>query len=161
MDLGPGGGTAYPYGVPGLPTLRGRALALSTAQSDSLELVANNWPNLVVWLQKPLTLEAGQQLQVQSWADLEADPHVYSALGGAGAASCAPPPPTLIPPPQRVLTHPPSPLSSPPGWRYRVLTPSPAARRKRQRDGAEEEAEAGPWSEPLTLDSQDGAFHEI
>jgi hypothetical protein len=41
-----------------------------------------------------------------------------------------------------------------------VLTPSPAARRKRQRDGAEE-AEAGPWSEPLTLDSQDGAFHEI
>ena len=96
MDLGPGGGTAYPYGVPGLPTLRGRALALSTAQSDSLELVANNWPNLVVWLQQPLTLEAGQQLQVQSWADLEADPHVYSALGGlgAGAGSRAAPPPS-------------------------------------------------------------------
>jgi hypothetical protein len=82
MDLGPGGGTSYPYGVPGLPTLKARAKALSSAQSDSPEMVANNWPNIVVWLHRPLTLEAGQQLQVQSTADLEADPHVYSACGG-------------------------------------------------------------------------------
>ena len=87
MDLGPGGGTAYPYGVPGLPVLRSRALALSTAQSDRLELVANNWPNVVVWLPQPITLEAGQQLQVQSWADLEADPHVYCALLGEAPSS--------------------------------------------------------------------------
>jgi hypothetical protein len=79
MDPGPGGGTSYPYGVEGLPSLRSKTLALSTAQCDNLDLVANNWPNLVVWLPAPITLEPGQQLQVQSWADLEADPHVYSA----------------------------------------------------------------------------------
>jgi len=152
MDLGPGGGTAYPYGVPGLPTLRGRALALSTAQSDSLELVANNWPNLVVWLQQPLTLEAGQQLQVQSWADLEADPHVYSALSrSAFFFSCAVPHSLTL----TSLPH----TCALPGWRYRVLTLG----RKRQREeaGAGGEEERVPWSAPLTLDSRDGVFNEL
>ena len=157
MDLGPGGGTAYPYGVPGLPVLRSRALALSTAQSDRLELVANNWPNVVVWLPQPITLEAGQQLQVQSWADLEADPHVYCALLGEapssffflGASSTG----TLT------QTHFSSPRLRAAGWRYRVLTSG----RKRQREeaGAEGEEERVPWSAPLTLDSRDGVFNEL
>jgi hypothetical protein len=59
---------------------RGRALALSTAQSDSLEIVANNWPNIVLWLHQPLTLEAGQQR-----LDFRLDPKLLETPQALGA----------------------------------------------------------------------------
>jgi hypothetical protein len=78
-DPGPGGGTGFPYHAPGLPALQPRTLAFSSSQADTPELVANNWPNLVLWLPAPLQLEQGQALEVQSLADLSVDPHIYSA----------------------------------------------------------------------------------
>ena len=80
-DPGPGGGTGFPYHAPGLPALRARTLAFSSSQADTPDLVANNWPNLVLWLHEPLELQRGQALEVQSLADLSVDPHIYSAWG--------------------------------------------------------------------------------
>lgn len=78
-DPGPGGGTGFPYHAPGLPPLRPRTLAFSSSQADTPDLVANNWPNLVLLLEEPVVLEKGQAMEVQSLADLSVDPHIYSA----------------------------------------------------------------------------------
>ena len=75
-DPGSGGGTQYPYSTD-LPPLRPNTHAFSSVQSDPPDNVAVNWPNLVLMLPELVTLEVGDIFEVQSWADLSGDPHIY------------------------------------------------------------------------------------
>jgi hypothetical protein len=70
-----GGGTNYPYGVEDLPVLPITTLSFSAATTDNV--VATNWPVLVVLLERELRLAPGSQLQVESSANLGMAPHIY------------------------------------------------------------------------------------
>ena len=74
LDEGLGG---YPYGARCLPPLPPRTQAFSSALLDG-EVVASNWPNLVLLLREPLVLARGDEVDVESATDLRAQPHTYS-----------------------------------------------------------------------------------
>ena len=68
-------GTAFPYGVEGLPRLPPATLSFSAASTDVVS--ATNWPDLCVLLERDVHLAPGAQVEVASRADLSIAPHVY------------------------------------------------------------------------------------